>query len=203
MKERKIFLTNKRTDWDLFRSTLEETTTLSVKLKTPSDIEVVVLKLTNDITEAAKVTTPIIPRGNYRETTYPFEIRELVQQKSKARRIWHITRHHEDKTNWNRISKILRDKINELKNETFKSYLSGLSATDDTDYSLSKATRHIKRPHTHVPPIRKIGGTWARNEQDKAEVYAQYLESVFQPNDITSDIDMIQCQPLNETREKI
>jgi len=48
MKKRKIFLTNKRTDWDLFRSTLEETTTLLVKLKTPTDIEVVVQKLTKD-----------------------------------------------------------------------------------------------------------------------------------------------------------
>jgi len=203
MKERKIFLTNKRTDWDLFRTTLEETTTLSVKLKTPSDIEVVVQKLTKDITEAIKVATPIIPGGNNREITYPLEIRELVQQKRKARRTWHRTRHPEDKTNWNRISKILRDKINEMKNETFKSYLSGLSATDDTDYSLWKATRRIKRPHTHVPPIRKIDGTWARSEQDKAEVYAQYLENVFQPNDIASELDVIQCLPLNEIREKI
>lgn len=54
-----------------------------------------------------------------------------------------------------------------------------------------------------MPRIRKIDGTRARNEQDKAEVYAQYLESVFQPNDIASELDMIQCQPLNETREKI
>jgi len=82
-----------------------------VKLKTPSDIEVVVQKLTNDIMEAAKVATPIIPRGNNQDTTYPFEIRELVQQKRKARRIWHRTRHPEDKTNLNRISKILRDRI--------------------------------------------------------------------------------------------
>ncbi|KAL5239731.1 hypothetical protein ACI65C_007141 [Semiaphis heraclei] len=171
------------------KTTLEETTTLSVKLKTPSDIEMVVQKLTKDITEAIKVATPIIPGGNNREITYPLEIRELVQQKRKARRTWHRTRHPEDKTNWNRISKILRDKINEMKNETFKSYLSGLSATDDTDYSLWKATRRIIRPHTHVPPIRKINGTWARSEQDKAEVYAQYLENVFQPNDIASELD--------------
>jgi len=90
-----------------------------------------------------------------------------------------------------------------MKNKTFKSYLSGLSETDDTDYSLWKATRRIKRPREHVPPIRKVDGTWARNEKDKADVYAQHLESVFQPNNIASELDMIQCQPLNETREKI
>lgn len=118
----------------------------------------VVQNITNDITEVTKVATPIIPEENNREITYPLEIRELVQQKRKARRTWYRTRHPEDKTDWNRIIKILRDKINEMKNETFKSYLSGLSATDDTDYSLWKATRRIKIPHTHVPPIRKIYG---------------------------------------------
>lgn len=102
-----------------------------------------------------------------------------------------------------RISKILHDKINEMKNETFKPYLSGLLATDDTDYSLWKATKRIKRPHIYVPPIRKIDGTLARSKQDKAEVYSQYLESIFQPNDIASELDVIQCQPFNKTREKI
>jgi len=58
-------------------------------------------------------------------------------------------------------------------------------------------------PHTHVPPIRKIDGAWARNEQDIAEVYTQYLESIFQPNNIAFEFDMIQCQPHNETRGKI
>jgi len=53
MKEQKIFLTNKTTDWDLFRSTL------SVKFKTSSDIELVVQKLINGIAEAAKAIVPI------------------------------------------------------------------------------------------------------------------------------------------------
>jgi len=74
VKERKIFLTNKRTDWDLFRSTLEETITFLLKLKTPSGIEVVLQKLTNDITEAAKVATPKIARGNNQETTYRLKL---------------------------------------------------------------------------------------------------------------------------------
>jgi len=39
MKERKILLTNKITDRDIFRSSLEESINLSVKLKTSSDIE--------------------------------------------------------------------------------------------------------------------------------------------------------------------
>lgn len=40
-------MTNKRTDWDLFRNIIEETITLSARLKSSTDIEVVVQKLTN------------------------------------------------------------------------------------------------------------------------------------------------------------
>ncbi|VVC24257.1 Reverse transcriptase domain [Cinara cedri] len=105
MKERKIFLTNKKTDWELFRSALEKTTILSVSLKTSSEIEMAVQKLSNDIVHCSKVSN--------REITYPMEIKDLVQQKRKARRTWHRMRHPTDKTEWNRISKLLRDKIKE------------------------------------------------------------------------------------------
>ncbi|VVC37621.1 Reverse transcriptase domain [Cinara cedri] len=54
--------------------------------------------------------------------------------------------HPINKTEWNRIGKLLHDKIKEMKNETFKSYLCGLSATEDSDYSLWKATSQLKRP---------------------------------------------------------
>jgi len=46
-----------------------------------------------------------------------------------------------------------------MKNKTFKPYLSGSSATDETDYSLWKATRRIKRPHAHLSTIRNENTT--------------------------------------------
>lgn len=73
----------------------------------------------------------------------------------------------------------------------------------DTEYSLWKTIWHIKRLCIHVSPIWKEDGYRAHSEQDKADVYAQYLEHVFQPNDIASKLDMIQCEPLDEIRKKI
>ena len=58
----------------------------------------------------------------------------------------------------------------------------------NTDYSLWKATRNIKRPIT--PPIRKEDGTWARNNKQKADTFADHLENIFKPNEIDSDIDI-------------
>lgn len=78
--------------------------------------------------------------------------------------------------------------------------ISGLSATDNIGYSLWKATRHMKIPRIHVPPIRKNYRTLARRGQDKAEAYAQHLTDVFKLNDMTSELDLIQCQSQDEHR---
>ena len=202
MKQKKMSITNKKTNWDLFRNTLEENIILSTRLKTIADINTAVKKITDEIVSAAEIATPVAINGNY-ELTYPLEIRKLVQQKRRARRTWHSTRNPTDKTEWNRVSKILHDKIKEMKNETFKTYLSSLTATVNTEYSLWKATRHMKRPRVQIPPLRKEDGTWARSEQEKAEIYARHLEHVFMPNTINSELDILHCQPLNATREKI
>jgi len=53
MRERKIFFTNKTTDWDFFRSTLKKSITLSVKLITSLNIELAWQNITNGIAEAA------------------------------------------------------------------------------------------------------------------------------------------------------
>lgn len=47
-------MTNKRTDWDLFRNIIEKTITLSARLKSSTDIEVVVQKLTNYFVQLQK-----------------------------------------------------------------------------------------------------------------------------------------------------
>ncbi|KAL4135051.1 hypothetical protein QTP88_006713 [Uroleucon formosanum] len=81
-----LSLTNKKTNWDLFRSNLDEMVILSVRLRTPIEIDSAIEQLTNNVIKAAKLVTPEIKARNYREITYPMEIRELVKKKRKARK---------------------------------------------------------------------------------------------------------------------
>ncbi|VVC38763.1 Mitochondrial carrier domain,Mitochondrial substrate/solute carrier [Cinara cedri] len=159
---------NKKTDWNHFKTNLDETLTLTIRQRTPIEIDSSVEQLTNNIVKAA---TPITPTGGNHEIIYPMEVRELVKQKRKARKKWYQTRDASDKTVWNCTSKLLHDKIKKVKNETFKSYLSELSATNNTNCSLWKATRCMKSPRAYVPPIGKMeDGSWARCEKDKADI---------------------------------
>jgi len=49
IKQRKVSFTNKKTNWDLFRSNLDEMVTLSVRLRTPIEIDSAIKQLTNNV----------------------------------------------------------------------------------------------------------------------------------------------------------
>jgi hypothetical protein len=66
-----------------------------------------------------------------------------------------------------------------LRNSTINAFLIGLTADNNMEYSLWKAMKYLKHPITQVPPIRKAYGQWARNNSDKAETFAEHLESRF------------------------
>jgi hypothetical protein len=63
----------------------------------------------------------------------------------------------------------LKREIKELKNDSISAYLSELTNDNNTDYSLWKATKKIKRPVMQIPPTRKTDGKWARNNEQKAQ----------------------------------
>jgi hypothetical protein len=58
-----------------------------------------------------------------------------------------------------------------------------LTNEKETDYSLWKATKRMRRPVVHIPPIREEDGCWARNDEQKTELFADCLEQIFKPNE--------------------
>jgi hypothetical protein len=67
-----------------------------------------------------------------------------------------------------------------IKEKTFQTYLKSLTATDDTDYSLWKATKTLKPPTQQFPPIRKKGP-----DKVKANNFVAHLGKVFKPNELS------------------
>lgn len=63
-----------------------------------------------------------------------------------------------------------------------QTYLSSLSPSQSTNYSLWKATKSIKSPQNFMPPIRNgVNRIWARTNAEKAQMFANHLEKVFKP----------------------
>lgn len=181
-KENNPFLVNKLTDWDGFRNELEARIRLNVPLKTCDQLEYEAEIFMNDVQQAAWANTPQIKRktvGN----NYPKEIKELVVEKRKIRRRWQQFRNPADKTMLNNLCQRLKREIKEIKNEAINSYLNELSTEMESGHSLWKAIRRFKRPIIQCPPIKKPNGEWARDDHEKADVFASHLEKIFQTHE--------------------
>ncbi|CAL1672120.1 unnamed protein product [Lasius platythorax] len=174
-----LTLTNRKTNWLGFRAELEKKITLKVPLKTPEQLEEV-NKFNTDIQQAAWNNTPMIQRRNM-GYNYPKEIRDMVNMKRRARKKWQHTRSPEDKTVLNRTGNELKRLIKEMKHATLNKFLSELTADKNTDYSLWKMTKGIKRPKMQIPPVRKEDGEWAKSNKEKADLFAEHLFKTFQP----------------------
>lgn len=181
-KEKAPRLTSKETHWDLFCELIEEKINLQVPIKNAIQLEDELELLNETIQCAAVESTPsTMQKHTNQNKTYPIEVKELVQKKRKARKTWQINRSPENKTILNNLCNKLKSLIKEVKNKSINSYLTSLTGEKDTEYSLWRATKSLKRPKIHIPPIKKDDGTWARSDKQKADLFAEYLEEIFQP----------------------
>lgn len=186
-------LTNKTTNWEHFQTQLSNKIQLKTPIKNKKQLDMETEKLIIDIQQAAWNSTTIVqtktPCNNY-----PKIIKELVTEKRKARKKWQQTRTPTDKNRLNNLTQKLRRKIQQIKNESISSYLKELTAEKDTNYSLWRVTKKLRKPITQIPPIKTANGQWARSSKHKAEVFANYLEETFQPyaaegnQDLTTNI---------------
>lgn len=113
---------------------------LYIPLKTKNYIEKVVETFNRRIQIAAWQSTPH-EKQKTQNLEYPDEIKKKLAEKRRLRRISQYRRNPQDKHRFNAATRDLKNMIEKLKNDTFQEYLQGLSATDDTDYSVWKATR--------------------------------------------------------------
>lgn len=109
------------------------------------------------------------------------------------RQIGQQTRDPVDKTVLNNATQQLKRKIQRINNETIGEYLSKLTADNNSENSVWKATKRLKRPFTQNHPIRNADGSWARNNIQKAARFAEHLENTFQPHD-GNDLNLIEVE---------
>ncbi|KAL1448307.1 hypothetical protein WDU94_003690 [Cyamophila willieti] len=186
LKTSNPILTNKRTDWKSFKLDLANKISLDVSLETPDQIDCELETLVEDIQYSAWDNTPDIAK---KTTTinYPKEIISLVREKRRARKRWQCTRAPSDKTIFNRLVGKLRYEIQQAKSESLNQYLNELTPDKNTDYSLWKATKSLKRPILQAPPLQRSDGSWIRDNSAKATAFANHLADIFTPNEITED----------------
>lgn len=175
-------LASSKTNWGKFRKELSENLK-PTPINSIEELERASDKLTEIIAQTVQNCTP--PRKMIRfNPKIPPGIVGLIKAKKKARKKWVVTKFPEDKTRYNNLSSQVTSKLEEFNNGETENFLKGLSATRDTDYSLWKATKYLKKPVVRSHPIRenKLEGGWAKSSEEKAESFADHFEGVFTPN---------------------
>lgn len=189
MKPTKPRLTNTSTDWLSFKHELDAKIDLSVPLSTFDELEIASEDFMKLIQNSAWHNTRTID-ARPTSTSYPEYILNKVKEKRRARKRWQQSRDPADKNILNNLTQQLSREIKWFKENSMKNYLSNLSADKETNYSLWKATKKIKNTVTHKAPVRKTDGSWAKSNKEKAEIFAEHLAGIFQPNAGNSDIDV-------------
>jgi hypothetical protein len=59
----------------------------------------------------------------------------------------------------------LKEEIKQLKNDIISEFLRELTNDSSTEYSLWITTKNLKRSIMQTPPINKLDGSWARNNE--------------------------------------
>jgi hypothetical protein len=87
--------------------------------------------MTTLIQVAATILPPAIKHQVTESHNIPLHIKELVQEKCRARRRWQNSRNLLDKTYLNRLTHNLQTTIRGTKNVTFHHYITELSTNDN------------------------------------------------------------------------
>lgn len=172
---------SRHTDWEKYQKIITTETQLKIPLKTTDEIEQAIEGLNSLIYDAAIRSTPHRKTKIAKEHNYPAMIKDCIRERRQLRRTWHETHYPKDRTAFNKASQKLKTLIKETKNENLQSYLETLSPTSDTNYSLWKATKSLKRPKQQATPLKTQMGKWARSDSEKADTFARHLQRVFQP----------------------
>ena len=154
-------------------------------MKTPEHIEQAVATLTGTIQEATKTTTTHEPTSRQTKTI-PQEILEKIRKKRKVKAKWQKHRTRENKKHLNKLAKEIKNKIKVHNNNEFAKFIETLSAHENSNYSLWKATKKIMKPIKPVPAIRKADNTWARSNEEQTEEFPNHLCNTFTPHNINN-----------------
>jgi hypothetical protein len=129
--------------------------------------------------EAAQQATPT-PKPQTRRINIPSEIKELITEKRRAKKVWQQSHAPSDRTAYDRTTNKLRAAIRKSGEQTLQNYLRSPNHYDNSIWKLVNATNKTTAP---VPPLRvqtqDHSELWARSDKEKAELFAAHLSKDF------------------------
>ncbi|GFX38280.1 probable RNA-directed DNA polymerase from transposon X-element [Trichonephila clavipes] len=147
------------TDWAAFRELLSPAhyTFHPITARTGEDVETQVADLTDAIINTHALSSkPIRGRNSYYVSE---EIRQLMIERNRARKVWQFTRDPSDKRVLNNIQNRIHRKVKAFQNKTWEDELRAL---DPDDGSLWEMSKELKRRSPQFTPLMARAGSHTR-----------------------------------------
>jgi hypothetical protein len=185
-------LHNSKTNWDTYRQIIQDNVNLSVKFKEHEDKGLETNSLLSLLLHAANEANP--KNDSQRPTNnIPYEIEKLVAEKGRARSVWQRTHTPESRRKYNRISNILKSKLQEMRNESFGKYIPHLKRQGNSIWKPIKIRENLKQHHTKYANIHHLRD----HVQEATRRKLNYSQNVFPK--FSLHIRMIRIRNLNKT----
>lgn len=176
-------------DWEKFQAHIEKTVDNNKEPSNKSEVDAYVSALTDLIVESikkSKVKAQPMKVKPYHDL--PANVIEAIRAKNKLRHEWQRKGNPHTKTRLNKMKIDVQTLLSKHTNETWSVKLKSLKTKDNSIWRMTKAILRIPQK---VPPLHGQNGM-AYSDQEKAESFADTLESAFFPNDDPSDIEHIE-----------
>jgi len=165
-----------KVNWDKFKLIMQSVTNIPLTYSTTHDIDIAIQSLTENICTAIQNSTQHQQHQHSTPITSP-EILCMIQQKNTLRKRWQRTRDPDIKQTVNRLSRNIRLKLDEERIERYRNYIGNMFPGDS---SLWRETKRLLRQTTTIPPLNN-GHMLVSSDEEKVELFASHLETVFQP----------------------
>jgi len=172
-------LFNKFTDHSKFSELVNTKIKLNTKLKSPDDIDLAVFNLTNIIQTAAWSATNTISAPPI-AGLLPEYLRNKIVEKRRARALYQRTRLPSHKLYYNKLANSLKKLLIKFKSNIWQNHLMKLTPKDGSIWRKTKQLLRYKSPNL---PIKKLDGSLATSDLEKAELFKDHLVKTFQPHD--------------------
>lgn len=177
----------KNTDWNEFRKTLDKTIAINKNISSVFELDKAVSNFTQSLVTAKNKHSCKI-KINPNKDNLPDDILDLISKKNAIRKRWQSTGDHNLKFQMTKLISLVRQKVREHRNSTWRQKLQNL---DTTDNSLWKFTKNLKKPFKSIPCL-NIDNKQMFTDKEKCEALASSFEKVHDtvttPADLDSDV---------------
>nr|CAD7426168.1 unnamed protein product [Timema monikensis] len=169
------------TDWNKFKTDLQEALPRNLDIHTEQDIDAAVDLFTTTLQETYKLNTTISRKHHDFRVEHP-ELSYLLAQKREARRDWQRLRSPNERIRYNRLKAIVKRTVNQIRRTNFNTFVTDSATNMQETWTITKVLKGTSKK-TNTPAIHGQQGM-AYSSLDKANAIALTLEDQFKPNPV-------------------